>query len=164
MMKALTQERLREALDYDPATGAFTWRIPRRGLFVGDRAGYVNKQGYTFIRVDGHLYLAHRLAFLWVDGAMPVIVDHINGDPADNRWANLRACTQRENTRNKRASKANTSGAKGVYWDAARGKWLAAIGIDGRNKYLGRFATIDEAKAAYAVASHQLHGEFGRVA
>lgn len=88
----LTQERLKELLTYEPATGVFRWR-ERRGnqgggcVAPGDEAGSVYKNGYRMIGVGGRRYGAHRLAFLYMTGAFPPAeVDHINGVPADNRW------------------------------------------------------------------------------
>jgi hypothetical protein len=95
----LTQDRLRELLDYDPDTGIFTWMVNRRGgkAAVGVVAGSRNTDNYVSITVDGEEYLAHRLAFLYMTGAFPPKqVDHINTAKSDNRWCNLRACTSKE--------------------------------------------------------------------
>ena len=87
-------------------------------------------------------------------------VDHVNGDGLDNRRTNLRLASKSENGRNARGHADSASGVKGV--SPRNGKWLARIRHNGREVYLGRFATIDEAAAAYAQASVELHGQFGR--
>jgi len=99
----LTAERLRTILAYDPATGLFTRNHDVGGYKAGGIAGSKNKRGYINISIDGMIYCAHRLAFLYVDGVMPSgSVDHINMVKDDNRWSNLRdvdARTNRENMR-----------------------------------------------------------------
>jgi len=96
--------------------------------------------------------------------ALGFVADHISGATLDNRKANLRQATRAENARNRRAARRNTSGFKGVTWRARRSKWEAAITLDGKNKYLGSFATPESAHFAYRQASAVLHGEFGRTA
>jgi len=91
------------------------------------------------------------------------VVDHINGDPSDNRRENLRVCSQAENSRNCTVRKHNRIGIKGVYADPRRGTYRAQIRIDGKKVALGSYRTVDEAKAAYAEASNKLHGEFARM-
>ena len=89
-------------------------------------------------------------------------VDHVNCDGLDNRRGNLRPATNSENSRNARLSKNNTSGVKGVRWNARRGKWEAYLHLNRRLVFFGRFSSLPEATAAYAKASQDYHGEFGR--
>jgi hypothetical protein len=71
-MAKLTAERLRELLEYDPATGEFRWRVsPTNNVKVGATAGTPHIKGYWQIRVDGKVYLSHRLAYLWLHGTLP---------------------------------------------------------------------------------------------
>ena len=95
--------------------------------------------------------------------AAGLVVDHINGDGLDNRRANMRVCTPTENARNTRTSISNTSGSKGVSWNAALNGWKASISVEGHPTYLGTFPSIEDAAAAYAEASARHHGAFGRV-
>lgn len=88
------------------------------------------------------------------------VVDHINRNPLDNRICNLRTCTQQNNCFNKSMQCNNTSGVAGVTWDKSRNKWLAQIQINKKNKYLGRFATLEEAIAARQQAEMEYFGEF----
>lgn len=93
---AITQETLKGLLTYNPETGVFLWNTSKK------KAGSENHRGYIQIGIDGKLYYAHRLAFLYMTGAMPFgIVDHRNRKKADNHWANLRDTTQAENNANK---------------------------------------------------------------
>jgi hypothetical protein len=158
----LTAERLRELLAYDPETGAFTWCVARGRQGAGSAAGADNGDGYRGIEIDRRRYQAHRLAWLYVHGAWPAEqLDHINGAKSDNRIGNLREATNAENVRNRTPKPGTLAGAKGVTWD--RDGWRARVWKDGRCHCLGRFSTVDEARAAYAAAALEHHGEFARV-
>ena len=149
-----------EALSYDPATGQFTWKKGRR---QGRHAGFANGGGYVGIKVKELTCLAHRLAWLLVHGDWPSAqIDHINGDPADNRIANLRLATPAQNGANARRRSDNRSGFKGVGWHKKTRKWRANIVRDGRMRSLGYFDTPEQAAEAYATAAKALRGEFAR--
>jgi len=92
-----------------------------------------------------------------------LVVDHINGNGLDNRKANLRICTQAQNTINKRMQKNNTSGFKGVTWHYKNRKWMAQITYQGKHKYIGTYSSKDEAYEAYRNEAVRLHGEFARL-
>jgi hypothetical protein len=156
----LTAERLRTLFSYDPKTGIFQRRIALRG-HAGQIAGATNSEGYKSILVDGHRYGAHRLAFLYVKGKFPKsLIDHADGDPANNAWSNLREATHSLNSANARRSRNNTSGFKGVYWHTHDKMWLAVIKVNRRAIYLGSFDTPDEAHSAYMAAAVKHWGEF----
>ena len=157
MTEALTAQRLRDLVDYDKESGIFRWRIARPKAPIGAKCGCVNKTlGYAFIGVDKRTYLAHRLAFLHVLGEWPVeIVDHINGDRADNRWANLRMASRKLNAENLRKPRpANKVGLLGVTKIGKR--FQAAISIGGKQVKLGYFDTPDEAAMAY-ISAKRIH-------
>jgi hypothetical protein len=155
----LTATHLRDVLDYDPTTGAFTWRVSRRAVRAGDAAGCVNKQGYVVIRVNGVTRKAHRLAWLHFYGESPArLVDHINGKRADNRICNLRLATNSINMQNQRRPMATnmSSGYLGVT-QGRGGRWRASIVVDGKKRSLGTFVTAEEAADAYLTAKRSLH-------
>lgn len=162
--------RLREVLSYDAATGKLYWNIQLspRGK-VGSEAGctdasYTSKKQRISVRVDGKLLLAHRIAWMIYHGVEPEgQIDHIDGDPSNNRIENLRVATNAQNGRNRGANSRNKSGWKGVSWDEPRKKWVAQIGVDGKCVHLGRFNDIKEAAEAYMFAALELHGDYARL-
>lgn len=89
-------------------------------------------------------------------------VDHINGNPLDNRLRNLRVCLHAENSKNRRRHRDNTSGAKGVHWNSRNRKWQALIQVDGQRIHLGCFNDPAEAAAAYEAAAELHFGAFKR--
>jgi len=144
----LTQEKLKQLLDYDSDTGIFRWRVRKaQCVKIGTLAGYKSKKGYRLIGVDGKYHYTHRLAWLYVYGEFPKNeIDHINHITDDNRISNLRSVTHSENGRNQSVQKNNTSGIMGVHkW---KKKWVAKIQVDGKYKHLGYFENIKDAKKA----------------
>lgn len=144
----LTQKRLRELLHYNPETGVFTWLETGGGRSIDRCAGGINN-GYRKIKINYISYLAHRLAFPYVNGYFPENdVDHINRIRDDNRWCNLREASKSCNARNSGVGRNNKSGVIGVGWGNDRYVWKASISVDGRNKFLGRFKNIQDAVKA----------------
>ena len=158
----LTVERLREVLRYEPGTGKFIRLVSNSNRArAGSITGSPAVDGSIVVHIDGKLYRAHRLAWLYVHGRWPVAeIDHVNGDPADNRVANLRESTRTENMRNVRMHRDCGSGLKGAYRD--KKKWKSSIMVDGVHRYLGAFDPPEDAHAAYCRAATTLHGEFAR--
>ena len=157
----LTAEILREMLAYDAVTGTFRWKRGFARAPIGSIAGKT-WNSYTQIGVLGRLHYAHRLAWLYVYGVWPAgEIDHINGDGADNRIANLRDVTRGQNLANRRAMTLSETGLKGV--ERSRERWIARIASAGERRYLGTFDTPELAHAAYVAAARELHGEYARV-
>jgi len=110
------------------------------------------------------MYKAHRLAWLYVHGEWPPEqLDHINGQRDDNRVENLRSATRAENAGNSKRRADNTSGFKGVYWNAQRSKWQAKIRRGQLEKHLGLFVCKEDAAEAYRRAAADVFGEFACV-
>jgi hypothetical protein len=159
----LTHETVSALLNYNPESGVLAWKVrssSRRG--PGDSAGSLHRFGYIIVRVGGKAYKAHRLAWLLHYGKWPEDqVDHVNGDRADNRIANLRAATASENGQNLHRRKTGATGFLGVTQSKGpRSKTLkfqAQIQSNGEYFYLGRFSTPEEAHAAYLEAKANLH-------
>lgn len=148
--------KLRELFDYDGKTGVLVWRVGTGGRHVGDMAGTKDRAGYVRVQARGRLWLAHRLVWAYVHGEWPRgQIDHINGDRADNRIANLRDVSPSVNRQNMRAAtRMNKTGFLGVH--IQDGRYKAAITIDGKRTGLGSFGTGEEAHAAY-LAKKRLH-------
>jgi hypothetical protein len=167
----LTADQLRSLLRYLPVTGFFVWNHnPQRTRdwntrYAGTKAGTPTvPRGYIQIMVNKRLYLGHRLAFLWMNGSWPEFeIDHIDGDPANNAWGNLRHATRSQQLMNAQKRSDNASGHKGVHWSSRRHKWVAEVMVDGKKHTFGHFNTIEEAKAARDFAAKRLHGAFTRI-
>jgi hypothetical protein len=159
---SVTAERLRELYDYNPDNGLFTRKVRTSNrVKVGQIAGSINAEGYVLLTVDSRRYLAHRLAWLFMTGEMPAaLIDHINEDRADNRWCNLREADNAQNLWNRGASAASKSGLKGAHFEERTGRWRASIRAKDTARFLGRFATAEEAHAAYVAAANDLHQQF----
>lgn len=141
----LSQEDLKEVLVYNEDTGDFIWlkRLGRRGK-VGSVAGS-NNSNYICIRINRVGYLAHRLAYLYVEGFVPPQVDHEDHDGLNNKWLNLRAADNKLNHKNKSLLKTNKSGFNGVCYYPAQQKWRVSITVEGTQRSIGSFDTKAEA-------------------
>jgi HNH endonuclease/AP2 domain len=159
----LDAKDLSKVFSYDPETGVISRKINFRkyksavGVACGSKDGF----GHLSVTHKGVRILSHRLAFFLMTGDWPTgLIDHINGQPSDNRWSNLRECSKAENTRHQKVHKSNTSGYRGVSFVKSQNRWRAIICVNGKNIYLGQFRTIEEAVSARASGSAKYHGEF----
>ena len=157
--KLITADELRALVDYNPETGEFFRKTAAGGYPTGSRMGRVGNRGYLRIGVAGRCYLAHRLAWMYVHATWPAAgLDHRDGDPLNNRLANLREATQAANNQNRAKQRSpTTSRFLGVDYRKATGLWRARIKLAGEHYYLGAFPTQEEAYAAYLRAKAVLH-------
>ncbi len=128
---------------------------------VGDRTFYAHRR--QRLECGKHaLVLMHRLILGTPEG---MVTDHIDGNGLNNTRANLRIATQRQNMMNRRPQRGGSCAIKGVWRDetAPRKPWRAAIRLNGRLKYLGRYSDPVEAGRAYAAAAAEHFGEFHRI-
>ena len=163
----LTHERLLEVLSYEPETGLFRWKVKiAKQTIVGEVTSQrPNAQGYLRIRIDVELFLAHRLAVFYMTGSWPeATVDHRHRDRTNNRWDEIRPASYSQNGANKAICARNTSGFKGVSWNADCQCWQAHIMVNKKSMYLGLFENPEDAAEAYMAAAVEHFGEFARAA
>jgi len=154
----LTQDRLKQLYAYNKDTGLFI-KVSNNKV-----AGTTIQRGYIHIGIGSKKYLAHRLAFLYMNGSLPSKpVDHINHNTSDNQWSNLRLVTDSQNSRNSSLSKNNKSGQTGVIWNKQREHWMANIRIFDKRIHLGCFIDLSKAIEARKEAElkHNFHENHG---
>ena len=158
----LTTERLKQLLNYDSRSGLFTWEIKASSRAMpGGRAGTVRTDGYLEIQIDGTRFMAHRLAWFYMNGTWPrEFLDHINRNRSDNTYANLRECSASQNQYNRPTNRNNSTGLKGVTFKKKENVWVAKIGIDGKSHRIGQYLTAEAAHEAYRRKANELFGEF----
>lgn len=171
-------ETLRKLLDYDPETGVLTWKPRPVEMFASQAAAnkfnaqWAGREALTASDKDGYktgdlLYIfvrAHRVAWAIQTGAWPKAkIDHINGIPWDNRFANLREATSVQNAQNKRSKSGSTSAFLGVSWDRRTRRWRAGIKAFGKSISIGQFDSEQDAAKAYDAEAIKHHGVFARL-
>jgi hypothetical protein len=149
----LTQERLKQVLDYDPETGIFC-RKSRNGLKKPRVISGSNINGYKVTKIDNKPYYLHRLAWLYVYGKFPEKeIDHKNKIKSDNRICNLRDISRQQNIQNR-------GNPLGVFPTSNNRRWRARIVFSGNHINLGTFATKEEAIQKYKEAKKIYHPYF----
>lgn len=149
-----TQEELRRFFLYDQITGHFLRRSDGKRMDHPDRVDsrYTRRR----VSVSGKWFKAHRLVFIWMTGAHPEEVDHIDGNPSNNAWENLRSATRLQNCANIKA--------RGYFYHKEKNRYRVNVKVDGKLHFIGNFKSPDEARAAYEAACIRLKGEFARAA
>lgn len=178
-----SQEELNRLLRYEPDTGKLFWRertldqvrvtarrLPEHCVAMFN-AQFAGKEAFTARMSKGYLhgmvnqvpYQAHRVIYKMMTGEEPPEVDHEDHDRANNRWANLAAVNHAANSRNQKRSAANTSGVTGVSWHTRDLSWNAHCRIDGRQRSLGYFDSLEDAIAARRAfeLAHNYHPNHG---
>lgn len=147
----LSQDRLKELLRYDSLTGNFYWNTDvGTKVKKGTLAGGILSDNYLGIRLDGQLYRAHRLAWLYMYGVWPAGgVDHIDRNRRNNAINNLREADQSKNAQNV------VRNAKG--WSMRSGKYRAFVRLNYKRICLGTYASPEEATTAYKEAKKRVH-------
>lgn len=160
----ITREIVKTNFDYKD--GLLIWKVKFCSkIRIGEVAGCIaNHKGILrrHIRINGTLYLASRLIFLWHHGWLPEIVDHKDRNPINDRIENLRAANHTQNSVNCSSKKNSSSKYLGVNFKNGK-YWQANIRINGKKTYLGYFKTEEDAALAYNEAAKIHHGEFANL-
>ena len=166
-------EELDRIFTYDHETGSLIRIASCAKRFIGKEAGCIMRQlgrdTCRSVSIDDIPYMAHRIIWKMVTRKEPPIgshIDHIDGNPLNNKWSNLRIATSAENGRNRKMKSTSVTRIKGVSAPKRREKskkpYMAHITVNGKCQHLGVYYTKGEAGAAYAKAAIRLHGEFAR--
>lgn len=158
----ITQEELLKIIKYDKSSGYFTWIKPiksKKKVYAGTEDAY----GYCQISVNCKLYKAHRLAFLYVNGSLPTgEIDHIDGNPWNNSWSNLREVTRAQNVHNSKGTAAIHKNVYAVSGNRAK-PYNVKFMINGKSKSFGYYVSIVEAVNVADKIRKQLHGEYCKI-
>lgn len=152
-------EQIRNIIDYNPDTGEFRWKNRlSNGREAGSIAGCLNTLGYWQMCILGHKCYGHRVAWMYVNGEWPgQEIDHIDGNPANNRISNLRLASRSTNIQNvTKIVKKTQSGIVGVHL-TKNGKFSSKVMLNYKSINLGVFDTAEEAHTAYVAAKREIH-------
>lgn len=129
----------------------------------GSTVGSEDKDGYIKTIINRQTWRVHRIIFFMHNNYLPEYLDHIDGNPKNNKIENLRPATVSENNLNRGKHKRNTSGYKGVTWVASANKFSARLAVDKKRLFLGYFDDPKEAHHAYCNAAYKLAPNFVKV-
>lgn len=127
--------------------------------FCGTRAGRV-KEGYRVVGLLGKSLKEHRVIYYMFTGEEPEYIDHMDGNPLNNRIENLRPATNQQNIANAKMRCDNTSGVKGVSWHKQKQKWRASVRFNGKSIHIGLFDNLQDAKRARELKALELFGNY----
>lgn len=156
-------DRLLHLFDLDTDSGHLIHK-KKCGTKRGSIAGSITPHGYFRVKVDGRLYLVHRVIYFMATGEDPGIleVDHIDGNKGNNKPSNLRLATREQNRQNVPAYTSNKFNARGTWFDDRRNAYFCAVQAFGVREQFGPFATLAEASRVYEREARERFGEFYR--
>lgn len=174
----LTQEILKDILEYNPENGELRWKVRSEkyfptsqssrcwnGAWVGKLAlNALDKKGYRVGSIFNKDYKSHRIIWFMIYGYLPDQIDHINGIKSDNRLSNLREVSNHENHRNMGVQKNTKTGVTGVQWLKREKSYMARICVNNKEIRLGYFKDFADAVKARKIAEreygfHPNHGD-----
>ena len=126
---------------------------------IGDKVGAFTAQGYVKVKIKGKLHSAHHIVYKMVNNKEAVLLDHIDGNKANNNIENLREVTPSQNAINAKKI-ANKSGCKNVIWQKSRQNWLVKLHLNGKQKYIGEFKDVELADLVATEARNKFHKEY----
>lgn len=152
----IDHDELTKILHYNQETGVFTWKVKTcKKVIPNTVAGSFNSHGYVQLKINKQFFYGHRLAWFFVYKEYPSLeIDHINGNPSDNRICNLRLANRHENNQNRIARSDSCSGIRGVFFRKDTKKWKAEIRVNKKLISLGCFDTKEKAAKVRKIAEH----------
>ena len=161
MTQLLTQQYLQSLFEYKD--GELFWKVPKaKRIKIGQEAGSSKEKGYFVVGINGFNYGIHRIIFTMNHGYMPEFIDHIDGNPSNNKIENLREATHSQNQCNKSKQSNNTSGIKGVSWVTKRNKWVVRVQLNKNSHQLGYFKDLELAELVAIEGQNKYHGKYAR--
>jgi hypothetical protein len=159
-MRELNQTLFKHLFDY--CDGELYWKVQQGSQKPGSLVGCSN--GIRKVcNINKKQHYLHRVIYCWHHGEFDGHIDHIDGNPLNNRIENLRLATSVQNNHNRRLDKSSSSKVKNVYWSKANNKWGVLIsGVFGKRKFFGYYADIDLAELVAIEARSKYHNQFAR--
>ena len=154
----LTQESLYKLFDY--RNGELFWKTTSTKRKAGKKAGFLDSKGYWSIGINYKLYKAHRIIFVLKKGINPKEIDHIDGNPLNNRIENLREVSRQQNQLNRKIPKNNKTGFKNVLWIKKSKKWCVRVRVNGVQTYFGYYDDLELADLIATEVRDKYHREF----
>lgn len=154
----LSKTFIRHIFTYDEETGncIFNVRVSAK-TDAGEKVGYLSGAGYWALEINEKAYQLHNLIWLWKTGVYPPttdkVIDHCDGNAANNIWDNLALVTPAQNSKNNAMCSTNTSGVNGVGWNKRKQKWIARITVDKKVIFLGESKDMNKMIEARRVAN-----------
>lgn len=155
-------ELLNDRYRLDHCAGFLYFKSRGFGVTVGKRCGSPRPDGYRRIKINGKLYMEHRIIFYMSTGIDPMEndIDHIDRNRKNNRPKNLRIATRGKNMANGDVYSNSKTGFRGVYWHKQSKKFRTEIQVNHKKIYLGSFDDPIDAANAYNLAAKKHYGEF----
>ncbi len=158
--RSVLGENIEDVIRYDDVTGYLYWKkqISNR-IKIGDVAGSVRHDGYVTVSIFGKEYLAHRIAYYLMTCQFPEDeLDHIDGNPNNNKWDNIRDSTRSGNNQNTRGY--GKLGVRNVYYRPDRNTYQVKLMVDGKRITIGSYSDLELAELVAAEARELHHKQF----
>jgi hypothetical protein len=156
----ITKDYLHGLFEY--REGNLYWKNHIQKARNGKKAGHLHSSKYTRIKINYKIYKAHQLIFMMFNGFFPKMIDHIDGNPKNNKIENLRETTAVQNLYNSKIRNDNSSGTKGICWNKKQKKWRVYINVNKKRREIGSFKDLEIAELVAIEARNKYHGEFSR--
>lgn len=159
-IESISQNELLELFEY--CDGVLYWKInkPHSRYKIGDVVGRTIIGGYRQTCVNSMRIFNHQVVFKMFHGYAPKVIDHIDGNPANNCIENLRPATPTQNQYNTKLNARNKSGVKNVCWHKSYKKWHVQVSVKGKQTNFGLYDDLELAELVAQKARTKYHGSF----